>query len=153
MEGVGNLLQAGDLTAALTNEQANLEHSQLLFKVLEWEQCAQGLDNLSAGLCVGTWSTCAVVPALEAKQQLQQGVLPLHVFFISKGFSLSLPSAVCVCRPSLHSAWFMLFTFSSCFGEGTSPIGVLGSPEITVFPECFSALVLPRREGKEMLLL
>ena len=35
----------------LINEQADLEHSQLFFKILEWGWCTQGLDNLLAGLC------------------------------------------------------------------------------------------------------
>lgn len=80
--------------AFLTNEQADLACSQLLFKVLEWGWCAQGLDNLLAGLSVGARSTQAAVPAPGAEQQLQQGVLPLRVF-LSKCFSLNLPSATC----------------------------------------------------------
>lgn len=72
-----------------------------------------------------------------------------RVFF--KRFSLSLPSATCV--GSFLALWFMLFVFCSRFGDGTSPVNILGSPEVTIFPGRFSALVLPRRKGKEMLLL
>lgn len=101
-------------TAILTNEQADLECSQLLFKVLEWGWCIQGLDSLLSGLCVDAWSTHAAVPPWEPEQQLQQGV---HVF--SK--MLFSKSSFChMCVGSFLALWFMLFIFHSCCGDGTS---------------------------------
>lgn len=54
------------------------------------------------------------------------------------------------CMRSFLALLLLVFIFCSCFGtESTSPINVLGSPEATIFPGYFSALVLPRRKGKD----
>lgn len=100
-----------------------------------------------AGLSVGAWSTQAAVPAPGAEQQLQQGVLPLRVF-LSKCFSLNLPSATCARGASLCSG--LCSSSSAPVVETASPIDVPRSPEVTIFPGRFSALGLRRRKGKEM---
>lgn len=69
--------------AVLSSEQVDLEHSQLLFEVLEWGWYTQGLGYLLAGLCVDAWSTHAAVSALEAEQQLQWDTAFACVFFQS----------------------------------------------------------------------